>query len=105
MPTVISDELRWTIINRDCYRCRHCGEKGELFFDGNTLKVVDRYHNSYEIDHIVPRSYGGLTEEDNLVLSCRECNRKKGDSVWEPISMCLIEFADFVEKEAGRERI
>jgi len=31
-----------------------------------------------EIDHIVPRSLGGLTEEDNLWLACSLCNEHKG---------------------------
>ncbi|MGA9349953.1 MAG: HNH endonuclease signature motif containing protein [Anaerolineae bacterium] len=31
-----------------------------------------------EIDHIVPRSLGGLTKEDNLWLACSLCNEHKG---------------------------
>lgn len=34
-----------------------------------------------EIDHIVPRSLGGLTEEDNLWLACSLCNGHKGNRV------------------------
>lgn len=32
-----------------------------------------------EIDHVVPKSKGGLSTIDNLVLSCRRCNQKKKD--------------------------
>ena len=34
------------------------------------------------LDHIVPRSWGGLMIEDNVVLTCRECNQKKLDRMW-----------------------
>lgn len=33
----------------------------------------------FEIDHIRPLSKGGLTEENNLQLLCRACNRKKSN--------------------------
>lgn len=32
-----------------------------------------------QIDHILPRSKGGLTEESNLWLCCSLCNSYKGD--------------------------
>ncbi len=34
-----------------------------------------------EIDHIVPRSLGGLTEEENLWLACSLCNEHKGNRI------------------------
>ena len=32
----------------------------------------------FEIDHIVPVIKGGKNVIDNLILSCRRCNRAKG---------------------------
>jgi len=32
-----------------------------------------------EIEHIIPKSRGGTNRVDNLCLSCRECNQKKGN--------------------------
>jgi 5-methylcytosine-specific restriction endonuclease McrA len=32
-----------------------------------------------EVDHIIPESLGGPTEEDNLWLACSLCNTHKGD--------------------------
>lgn len=34
-----------------------------------------------EIDHIMPQSLGGLTEEDNLWLACSLCNDHKGNRI------------------------
>ncbi|HLB45740.1 MAG TPA: HNH endonuclease signature motif containing protein [Anaerolineales bacterium] len=34
-----------------------------------------------EIDHIIPQSLGGLTEEENLWLACSLCNDHKGDRI------------------------
>ncbi len=41
-----------------------------------------------EIEHIIPSSRGGASEEANLWLSCPLCNRYKGDKViaWDPLS-------------------
>lgn len=36
-----------------------------------------------EIDHIIPESLGGLTEEDNLWLACSLCNAHKGNRIAE----------------------
>lgn len=32
----------------------------------------------FEIDHIYPWSRGGTNDRENLILSCRPCNRSKG---------------------------
>jgi len=42
--------------------CEYCGKE-----DGNL-----------EWEHIIPRSKGGPDNIDNLVLSCKTCNLKKG---------------------------
>jgi hypothetical protein len=34
-----------------------------------------------EMDHLIPQSLGGLTEEDNLWLACSLCNDHKGDRI------------------------
>lgn len=34
-----------------------------------------------EIDHIIPESLGGATEEDNLWLACSLCNEHKGNRI------------------------
>lgn len=50
------------IANRDGDRCHYCGT-------GHSL----------QIDHIYPKSRGGSSDAENLVLACRNCNASKGD--------------------------
>ncbi|MBC7294091.1 MAG: HNH endonuclease, partial [Thermoleophilia bacterium] len=58
---------RRAIMARDGFRCQYCGSTRHL-----------------TIDHIIPRSRGGLTSWDNVVTSCAPCNVRKGASLpWE----------------------
>jgi HNH endonuclease len=56
----VPDSMRATVLVRDGGRCRRC-----------------RRSTNLEIDHIVPVSKGGKTEESNLQTLCRRCNRSK----------------------------
>jgi hypothetical protein len=38
----------------------------------------------FQIDHIIARQHGGITELENLALSCIHCNRFKGPNVAGP---------------------
>lgn len=62
----ISPTLRFSILKRDGFRCRYCGQDAS---DGIKL----------EIDHILPVSKGGETVESNLQTTCFSCNRGKRD--------------------------
>ena len=42
------------------------------------------------IDHVIPRSRGGLTKWNNVVAACHTCNRKKGNRLLEQIGMRLL---------------
>jgi 5-methylcytosine-specific restriction endonuclease McrA len=54
---------RRNILHRDNYICQYCGVK----------------QHDLTIDHIIPRSRGGLDSWDNVVAACLKCNVKKGD--------------------------
>jgi len=56
----IPDSLRAQVLLRDGGRCRRCRRAINL-----------------EVDHIIPVSKGGETEESNLQTLCRRCNRRK----------------------------
>lgn len=56
---------RRNIMIRDGYRCQYCGDKGSV--------------RALTLDHIHPRSRGGVSSWKNLVTACGPCNRRKGD--------------------------
>jgi hypothetical protein len=49
-----------------------------------------------EIDHIIPQSLGGQTEEDNLWLACSLCNDHKSDRIaaLDPLSGEIVRLFD-----------
>ncbi len=56
---------RETIYARDRGQCQYCH------------RPVMRRDVTY--DHILPKSRGGLTLWENIVIACRPCNQKKGN--------------------------
>lgn len=51
----------------------------EIFLrDDSTCQYCGRRSNDLTIDHVVPRSRGGLHEWTNLVAACKSCNHRKG---------------------------
>ncbi len=61
----VSNKLRFSIYERDGYRCRRCG--------------ASDLDSPLEIDHILPISKGGKSTYDNLQTLCRKCNYEKGN--------------------------
>lgn len=55
------------IVRRDNQTCQICGKN---------LKEEE-----IEVDHVIPFSEGGPTEEGNLRVLCKDCNRRKRASV------------------------
>lgn len=53
---------RREIFIRDNHTCQYCGHRG----------------GDLTIDHVVPRSRGGLHTWENVVSACRQCNHYKG---------------------------
>lgn len=41
------------------------------------------------LDHYIPRSKGGLTTPNNIVVSCKNCNLAKGDKLPEDFDFPL----------------
>jgi len=66
----IPADVRREVHERDNEICQWCGGEGDPDRgpDGET----------WELDHVVPVSRGGTNDAENLVLSCRTCNRRKG---------------------------
>lgn len=62
---------RRAVFARDGHRCQYCGDSAE------------------NIDHVIPRSRGGMHAWDNVVASCRPCNARKRDHMLEENGMRL----------------
>ena len=51
--------------------------------DNNTCQICGKIllDRDIEIDHIIPYSRGGTSDESNLRVTCLDCNRKKGKKI------------------------
>ncbi|MBI4258110.1 MAG: HNH endonuclease [Thaumarchaeota archaeon] len=72
-----SDDLLDYVYDKNNGYCWWCGKK--LAF---TNYGVHGAKGAWEIDHSNPVSRGGTDYLGNLVPSCIECNRSKGDRRW-----------------------
>jgi hypothetical protein len=69
MAETVSAALRRQIAERAQFRCEYCLMPESELFAG------------CEVDHIISRKHGGLTDSANLAFSCERCNRAKGSDV------------------------
>ena len=67
---------RYNIYARDKSTCQYCGRK------------LPRHE--LNLDHVIPRSLGGMSTWENVVCSCHECNRRKGGRTPEVAGMALL---------------
>jgi 5-methylcytosine-specific restriction endonuclease McrA len=77
MPSVI----RLLEYRRIPHQTRALSRKNILLRDRNTCQYCGVVLPSAELtlDHVVPRSRGGLSTWENLVAACHSCNRRKGN--------------------------
>ncbi len=67
---------RLNIFLRDNNTCQYCGDR---------FSRVD-----LNLDHVLPRSQGGISTWENVVCSCIDCNRRKGGRTPAQARMKLI---------------
>jgi 5-methylcytosine-specific restriction endonuclease McrA len=66
---------RRNVFKRDRFTCQYCGcQPGS---------------EELTIDHVLPRSRGGVSSWENCVLACVECNKRKADRTPEQAMMLL----------------
>jgi 5-methylcytosine-specific restriction endonuclease McrA len=65
LPTAAVSFSRRNLFKRDHWTCQYCG--------------VQPGGDELTIDHVVPRSQGGLSTWENCVLACVACNKRKAD--------------------------
>lgn len=61
----LSKKIRYEVFKRDSFTCQYCGRKAPDV--------------ELEVDHIKPVSKGGDNSILNLITSCYDCNRGKGN--------------------------
>ncbi|HCN06185.1 MAG TPA: HNH endonuclease [Bacteroidetes bacterium] len=65
---------RKNILRRDSFRCQYCGT----------------HQTPLTVDHVIPRSRGGMDTWENLVCACIRCNNRKGSRTPEEATMKLL---------------
>ncbi len=66
---------RKNVFERDKHRCQYCGKKLPS--------------EELNLDHVIPRHYGGKTTWENIVCSCVKCNSRKANRLPHEASMRL----------------
>jgi 5-methylcytosine-specific restriction endonuclease McrA len=54
-------------------RCHCCGVQ---------LNWAQDYDNSATVEHMVPDSKGGTFHDENILITCRSCNSRRGNKDW-----------------------
>ena len=67
---------RHGVLARDGYRCQYCGRRLA------SMKL--------SLDHVIPRSRGGMDTWENIVCACLKCNVRKGGRTPREAHMRLI---------------
>ena len=75
-PRVAVRLTRRNLMLRDDHQCQYCGKSPNV--------------RDLNLDHVLPRSRGGGDTWENLVVSCRACNLKKGRRTPDEAGMRLL---------------
>lgn len=67
---------RINVASRDKFTCQYCGKRRAL--------------KNLTYDHVIPRSHGGKTNWENIVMACRPCNFSKANRTPEQAGMRLL---------------
>jgi len=65
---------RKNVLHRDGFKCQYCGNGAE---------------QKLSIDHVMPRSRGGLDIWENVTTACLACNAQKGNKTPQEANMTL----------------
>lgn len=74
-------EEKVDIAKKSNERCCHCGKK--VYFGYGAT-----------IEHFIPLSKGGTNRDINLVMLCEDCNKNKGDLIYQP-----EDYLEYLNKE------
>jgi 5-methylcytosine-specific restriction endonuclease McrA len=77
VPATTLSLNRRNVYLRDAHTCQYCGRRPPV--------------KDLNLDHVKPRSQGGVSTWENLVTSCRRCNFRKGGHTPEGAGMRLLQ--------------
>lgn len=105
--TVLGIDLKDRLSEAQNHRCCFCGYRFEysrhelnfkdvwpMIYRGVHLDISVGKKRYPTFEHIVPRIFGGTNDEENLAISCNDCNNKRGRST----SLTLDEISSDKEK-------
>jgi 5-methylcytosine-specific restriction endonuclease McrA len=75
-PRMIVRLTRRNLMLRDEHQCQYCGRRPNV--------------RDLNLDHVLPRCRGGGDSWENLVVSCRQCNLRKGRRTPDEAGMRLL---------------
>lgn len=79
---------RRNLWRRDGMRCQYCGKRPRK--------------DEITVDHVVPKSKGGITSWENCVLACMKCNKRKDSRT---LKECGMKLRMTIVDAAGNERV
>lgn len=96
---MISCEQRFSVFERDGFRCVYCGRSAK---DGQYLSVA------FHADHLYPHAHGGADADDNLVTACSDCNIGKSERIVERLppglpASVMEHFFSYFDESCGVE--
>jgi hypothetical protein len=81
----VSKKIRFEVFKRDGFVCSYCGSSPPLV--------------TLEIDHINPKSRGGIDDINNLITACFDCNRGKKNIPLEKIPSKLNDNLEILKEK------
>jgi hypothetical protein len=89
VPTTIAFAIQKALVPPEAPALSKAGlcerDKGECAYCGKRIPPAEA-----TMDHVVPRSKGGESSWENLVLACRGCNTRKADRTVKEAGMKLL---------------
>jgi predicted RNase H-like nuclease (RuvC/YqgF family) len=84
----MKESLRKTVLKRDKYKCVYCGSEEDL-----------------QVDHKIPRKYGGSDNISNLVTACKRCNIEKNAKLQDDLKKAVVSISGWENGHYFEDRV